>query len=737
MNKKTVGSLKACVYSFVFVNLTMLAFLAPTQASAQSNRLPNKVFHSDALYLKSIALNQPIQTFTLGDFNGDGKTDIAVLERNKRNISLYLAKSPFEFHQQKRIKFKHPITDIKAKDFNHDNIQDLILLFEKNNTLASYLVSSNGRLRLKGYAVTKQAGKSIELVTLDKDIFVLVRCERFGIERYAVLKKGLFKYKGLILDRYRFEDIKPMRDGCEGEINVSALCMGSNTEDIGIVRSDENNMVEGVNFQLSNSERAYLLEELNEDLIPELIIGSENTSSPNSSVLIVKQDFGVEIGQKDRTIYTGGLPDELFPASFNHATKDLILLWKKKQLLTILYDPYSAKNTHTLTLGLPDKMESLKVCDLDSDERSEILVQSQDGKSLYIITPTQSVWETMKGKMFGNTVQFKLPLFSKPDNLAVFQTKTFRNIVVSHLNSSILSVFQSTNDKVQTGQIELGFTPTQVRFLSQNMVLCISTSDKKMKLLEFNSSYNSYQEYEEPLIGLNFFEEGILNRYRNSFLLTLLDRGNKNVQPRVLHTLVKPRRKKKFINLLPGKVQLMSGNSEFKVGEFGFFEIEPSKGKMNYLALNYRANKQNEVEIKTSSLPYSENGKNKMLLAGDFDYDSKDDIIFKQNSELWVSLFKNKYDKKKIANLEENSKDDYIKVYSDSQQKYVLGFQSDNRPGFLQCWLLDIKHLKTKPLAKLGGKNIYRAVYLDEFKPHRLYYLNQESASLDILDFLN
>ncbi len=733
-NKQTLWNNKLMIKSIVVANLVALFF--PNTLPAENKRSTGSFKPAKAYTIKSIPLRNSIQAFTLGDFNGDGLEDIAVLEKNKKNIVLYYAKTSFDFYMHKRIRFRNSILDLKATNFNADKNDDLILLFDKNHTLASYQIKSNGVLALKGYIVSKKPGVSIERIHYKGRDQILVVNQNAGVERYALLKKGWFEFKEAIFKSEKITSIKPIQSDCKFHFNNGVLCLAANAGRMGIIGNDENNEIESVMYSHEKTQRPYLLEELNGNFVPELLIGTVKTENPISGDLSIKYDFGIETGQQDKVCYSGALPEDIISARLNPGDfHDLIMIWKQNKWLRILYDSYSADQSYYCTIGLPKEIKEVKTCDLDADQQSEIFILTQDGRSLYVISSGKLLSNEVQQPTATKYQQVKLPIFSKPNDLAVYQSGRVKQLAITHDNSSLLTKMDYSNDEIKSCQIDVGFNANQVWFLDARHVLCLNAKEKKLALIRFQPKLGTYQQINETAIGVDFFKHATLRRFKNQFLLTLIDKGNKRVDARTVQYFIAPGSRKSFKRIVPKTIPLNLFGSQIVPGKYGFYVYDKSLAKLNYIRVAIKKSGQVFMNVQTPSWQKNliEPKSMKMVIAGDFEGDYRDDLFFLQNNHLYVGLSSNKKPKKYGIDFDQASTDDYMTLFANGYQKQVLGYTSNPKETIQEWRLLDVKRLKSKPLVHLDPANISQAVFID----NQLIYLNQTTNTLDILNFLN
>jgi FG-GAP-like repeat len=97
-------------------------------------------FTASANYAAGSGLIRIYLSVAVGDFNGDGKTDIAVANPGSNNVSVLLAKGSGGFADARDFRVTPPSLYEVAGDFNHDGKQDLVvsgngtsILFGKGN----------------------------------------------------------------------------------------------------------------------------------------------------------------------------------------------------------------------------------------------------------------------------------------------------------------------------------------------------------------------------------------------------------------------------------------------------------------------------------------------------------------------------------------------------------------------------------------------------------------------------
>ena len=266
-------------------------------------------------------------------------------------------------------------------------------------------------------------------------------------------------------------------------------------------------------------------------------------------------------------------------------------------------------------------------------------------------------------------------------------------------------------------------------------MLCLNATEKKLVLIRFQPKLGTYQQINETAIGIDFFEHATLRRFKNQFLLTLIDKGNKRVDARTVQYFIMPGKSKSFKRIVPKTIPLNLLSSDIVPGKYGFYAYDRSLAKLNYIRVAIK--KSGRVFMNVQTPPWQNNliepKSIKMVIAGDFEGDYRDDLFFVQNNHLYVGLSSNKKPKKYGIDFDQASTDDYMTLFANGFQKQVLGYTSNPKKKIQEWRLLDVKRLKSKPLVHLDTANISQAVFID----NQLIYLNQTTNTLDILNFLN
>jgi hypothetical protein len=379
----------------------------------------------------------------------------------------------------------------------------------------------------------------------------------------------------------------------------------------------------------------------------------------------------------------------------------------------------------------------IKVCRVDQDNLSDIVGISGDERHLFMLTQKGFSDEEKKREAKNPFSLVKHLVASEPADLAVFRSSDNTYCAIAHKKTTKISFLERTKQKTTIRQIDVGFSASQVRFLDKRHVLCYNTRDKILKLISFRTGYKSCMLSSQTLIGIDFYDKGLLTRNRLSYSLTVIDRGNENVQPRTVHIQIKPGYKNPFKTLLPKALPLEVLKSNITMGQHGFYVQNAKTGKLTYLGI--QESKSYGFRHSINNNPLGSHGfKDMMLLrAGDFDFDGKDDILFLAEGTLWGFMSFEKQFKKSALPIEEPLKHVRINLYSDNQQESVLGFHQKKSSGTLQTWLFDARDFKPKPLVAFRAPMIDRAVYLENIEGNELFFLNPYTKSLDILTLNN
>ncbi|MBU1125344.1 MAG: VCBS repeat-containing protein, partial [Candidatus Omnitrophica bacterium] len=92
--------------------------------------------------------NRRVHDIVLGDFNGDGKTDLALLEEDSRRIKLALS-TGLRFQEQSDCSEEIPYTHPLAGDFNGDGLTDIAFLDLRNRSLPKIIIAWNRNARFQ------------------------------------------------------------------------------------------------------------------------------------------------------------------------------------------------------------------------------------------------------------------------------------------------------------------------------------------------------------------------------------------------------------------------------------------------------------------------------------------------------------------------------------------------------------------------------------------------------------
>jgi len=116
----------------LFLILCLTGFFAPTSSNAADPGLP-KVFFSPATNFPAGV--GPGQSAT-GDFNGDGRLDLAVTNQNTNSVSILLGNGNGTFGAPTNFAAGTSPRSLAAGDFNGDGSQDLVLVNAFSNNVS-------------------------------------------------------------------------------------------------------------------------------------------------------------------------------------------------------------------------------------------------------------------------------------------------------------------------------------------------------------------------------------------------------------------------------------------------------------------------------------------------------------------------------------------------------------------------------------------------------------------------
>ena len=421
---------------------------------------------------------QPRQTFATGidpyaiavaDFNGDGKVDLAVANYGFNTVSVFLGNGDGTFLPQQTFATGSDPYAIAVADFNGDGKSDLAVANEGSNTVSVLLGNGDGTFQPQQTFATGSEPTSLAVGDFNGDGKTDLAIANSGSNTVSILLQG---YQIVATD-VQFQTQQTFATGAspesvvvgdfngDGNADLAVTNYGSNTLSILLGNGNGTFMPEQT-FATGSGPGSIAVGDFNGDGIEDLAVANRN-----SNTVSVFLGNGNGTFQPQQTFATGSYPWSIAVGDFNGDGKeDLAVANYNSETLSILLGNGNGTFQTQQTVYTGDDPISVVVGDFNGDGEADLAVANYASNDLSVLLNLTPIGAT--------SLNFQTQTFatgSYPISVAVgdFNDDGKVDLAVANYQSSNVSVLLNTTTtggtiaSFQTQQtIATGYFPTSV-----------------------------------------------------------------------------------------------------------------------------------------------------------------------------------------------------------------------------------------------------------------------------------
>jgi len=737
--KRFIAKVLFAVVLFPTLSVSETYALAPSEKEAT----PSPVF-----YRKSISLHKPIIKLASGDFNGDGQLDFAGVEKSRAWLMIFYGKKNAPF-VRRRFRLRHPTHDFKVADVNRDGKDDFLFLYGEPSVLRCFLSRRTGEIHPTGVLKTANNAKQLEVEFHETLYKIFAVGDKAGIETFSVDKKGVLKSQRLTFTAQPYKEIRHGHLHSDEVDEDYLLCASNDENKLLLVRDSENDVFnEPVAYAFQGAIHGMDTKDLNQNSIPDAILSlDESLNRGKKSHIQVIYDLGIETGVQPLTLPTGNNPGQILVSDVNgDARSDILYADSQEQTISIFWGEEKNTFSERTVWGCATRVSDFLAADFNRDGVREVVFCSADSKHLVFFT-TDAALNPSEKRRRGRRRKNARPELKQivcppiPADLMPAHSGEPEDLFVLSNTLNYVSKVDLNRHHSRIFSRSLNETAQKAWRLSSQVLVCLL--ENKLTVQQYSSTFHLKKSNEMPIFS-NHLQSAVLWKTRQAnipFVLTLFDKGNQSILPRMQHLGIDMRN--------PSITELVSENEMNleKVQRFGTYECKKNTVLVmeKQLSLHMRSecfsvelNSSEKIRLQKKDIPKEGQAiqnalPGKLVSLADFDGDEKIDFAFVRKGRIYFYLSSALYRARLNPYLFGLSGDDFFKVddlNQDGLPDFFVGKSRNSRLYFLQG---QKGGNFFKPRTLLKNVAVQDLAIIKEKGERKLAVSNAKTSTVDIL----
>ena len=357
----------------------------------------------------TVAIADPDMAMSVGDFNGDGKQDIAFTNYNENTVSILLGNGDGWFQDKVSYGTGHGPVAISVGDFNRDGKLDLVVVNALENTASILLGKGDGTFQPQTRYATGNLPFSASVADIDKDGTPdLIVANNSGDNTVSVLLgkgDGTFKSQVTYATGNGATGVAAGDFNNDGKLDIVVGNFGDNTLSVLLGKGDGTFRPQ-TTYATGNGPRGVAAGDFNNDGKLDIVVG--NYGDNTLSVLLGQGDGTF---QPQTTFETGKNPASISVADFNaDGDLDIIVQNYGDNTVSVMTGNGDGTFQPQVTIPMDFPLGPVAISDVNGDGQPDIIVSNLQDKTTIDFFNTTYAVPTISGATAGQSTDSKTPI---------------------------------------------------------------------------------------------------------------------------------------------------------------------------------------------------------------------------------------------------------------------------------------------------------------------------------------
>jgi uncharacterized repeat protein (TIGR01451 family) len=336
-----------------------------------------------------------------GDFNGDGKADIAVANNNSNDASILLGNGDGSLQPASNYAAGNAPRSVAAADFNRDGRADLVVADSSSNMVAFLAGNPNGTFQAATFQAVGTTPEGLATGDFDRDGKLDVVTANSASNNISLLRgngDGTFASHVEIAAGSAPLAVAAIDVNRDGNLDVAVANSGSNNVSI-LVGNGDGTFVPAVQYGAGSAPSSIAIADLNRDGKQDLVVA--NATSNDVSVLLGKSDGTF---QPQVTYAAGTNPSSVSIADFDGDGKlDIAVARRGSNDMATLRGNGDGTFAAAVSRGSGNAPASIAVADFNGDGRPDLVTANATSNNVSIAVDTCPVPDLTIAKSHSGT----------------------------------------------------------------------------------------------------------------------------------------------------------------------------------------------------------------------------------------------------------------------------------------------------------------------------------------------